>query len=166
MEIESAGSGASGIMKRLASVKGGALGGLRAITRGFQGAGIGGLSIDVTWVDLTIALRRRKKKTFKLMNIKHPVLLPSRVIGALWRSSPATFQKMFEAYQGRYVKFWEQLAAQPWCQEHPVIKRPSSWQWAIPYRIHGDAFRAYKSRKVMALSWAAGKRLWPRWTGT
>ncbi len=48
---------------------------------------------------------------------------------------------------------WEALGRTTWGADLPAVRDKPNQATRIAFRLHGDAFRAYRHQKVMALTW-------------
>ncbi len=87
-----------------------------------------------------------------------PCIAPHVLAHELFAGSTSYFEEVFPpagAAGGECARFWQAMGQAPWAKDLPQVTDKENQDRRIPYRIHGDAFRAYKRQRIVALTWRA-----------
>ncbi len=93
-----------------------------------------------------------------------PCIAPHILAHELFSGSPS--EDVFPpagAAGGECARFWQAMRQAPWAKELPQVTDVQNQDRRIPYRIHGDAFRAYKRQRIVALTWRAAASQGDSW---
>ena len=86
-----------------------------------------------------------------------PYLAPMDVALALWNSREEAFHQSFIGAGGvaEVAEFWRHHGDAAWVRDHPHVPCGAGRASTIPIWIHGDAGRAFKTQKLLVVTWAS-----------